>query len=80
MPNPSRGPTQLSFAIPSTDRVTLRLFNVRGALVATLFDAMARGQQVYRVPFRTEDIASGVYFQRLESGTTHLTRKLVVLR
>ena len=79
-PNPSRGPTQLSFAIPSTDHVTLRLFNVRGALVATLFDAMVRGQQVYRVPFRTQDIASGVYFQRLETGTTRLTRKLVVLR
>lgn len=79
-PNPSRRSMQLAFAVPQTGPVALRLFNVHGAVVATLFDAVAQGQRVYQFPFETGVLASGVYFQRLDANGMHLTKKLIVLR
>jgi glucose/arabinose dehydrogenase/PKD repeat protein len=79
-PNPFRASAQLSFAIPRTGRVTLRLFNARGALAATPYDAIAQGQRVYQVPIHVDGLASGVYFQRLEANGVQLSKKLVILR
>ena len=71
---------RLAFAVPRTGPVTLRLYNVQGAVVATLFDAVADGQRVYKFPFRADALAGGVYFERLEANGMHVTKKLVVLR
>jgi glucose/arabinose dehydrogenase len=79
-PNPSSVSMRLAFAVPRTGPVTLRLFNVHGAVVATLFHAVAEGQRVYKFPFHTGALAGGVYFERLEANGMHLTKKLVVLR
>jgi hypothetical protein len=79
-PNPFRASTRLAFAVPQTGRATLRLYNVQGAVVATLFDAVADGQKVYELPFRAGDLAAGVYFEHFEAAGVRLTRKLVLLR
>ncbi len=79
-PNPSRTATRIGFALAKTGHATLRLFNVQGGAVATLFDAMADGQRVYQIPFRVDALASGVYFERLDASGMQLTKKLVVLR
>jgi len=71
---------RLAFAVPQTGPVSLRLFNVHGAVVATLFDAVAQGQRTYQFPFQTGALASGVYFQRLEASGMQITKKIVVLR
>ncbi len=79
-PNPMRTSSQVGFAVPRSGHVTLRLFDVRGALVATLFDAVADGQRRYEFPFQPRNLAGGVYFEQLETAGTRLTKKLVVLR
>lgn len=79
-PNPSRGATRIGFAVAKTGHVTLRLFNVQGVAVATLFDAVAEGQRIYQIPFRVDALASGVYFERLDANGKRLANKLVVLR
>ena len=79
-PNPTHSMTRIAFAVPQAGRVTLRLFNVRGAAVATLFDAVADGQRIYQIPFRVDRLAGGVYFERMEARGMQLTKKLVVLR
>jgi glucose/arabinose dehydrogenase/PKD repeat protein len=79
-PNPAHATTRFRFALPATARATLRLYDVRGSLVATIFDGIAEGQRTYDLPFNAQSLAGGVYFERLESASVRLTRKLVVLR
>jgi len=79
-PNPFRSDTRVAFAVPKTGHATLRLYDVRGALVATLFDAVAGGLRRYEIPLHARNLAAGIYFQVLEAAGTRLARKLVVLR
>ena len=79
VPNPVTNATRVGFALPRTGHATLRVYNVHGALVATLFDGVAEGQHVYEIPFRRDRLPGGVYFQRLEAAHTRLNRKLVLL-
>jgi hypothetical protein len=79
-PNPVHGASTLGFALPADGHVTLRVFNVQGALVATVFDGMARGQRRYRLVFDANALAAGVYFQKLTAPGIDLSRKLVIVR
>ena len=65
--------------------VTLRVYDVTGRLVKVLVDENAMAGGPYRATWRGRDernheVASGVYFYRLEAGPFTETRKLVLLR
>jgi hypothetical protein len=78
-PNPFNPSTRISYAVPQTGLVTLKVFNLLGMEVATLFS----GDQVagtHEVTFNASQLSSGVYFYRLEAGKTTLTRKMVLLK
>lgn len=79
VPNPVADATRVGFELPRTGHATLRVYNVHGALVTTLFDGVAEGQRVYEIPFRRSGLAGGVYFQQLDAAGTRLNRKLVLL-
>ena len=79
-PNPVHSASTLGFALPADGHVTLRIFDVRGALVATVYDGMARGQRRYRLAFDATALAAGVYFQKLTAPGINLSHKLVVVR
>lgn len=79
-PNPFHTATQAAFAVPKTGRATLRLYDVQGKLVRTLFDGIAAGQRRYEFPFHAGTLAAGVYFEVLEAAGTRLVTKLVMLR
>lgn len=68
----------------SRERVELSIYDVRGARVRTLFQRLlGTGDYESRWDGRDDrgvDVASGVYFYRLQVGTRALTRKLVVVR
>jgi PKD repeat protein len=79
-PNPLRRGSKIAFAVPGTARATLRLYGVRGTLVATMFDGVATGQRRYEVPLPDRGLASGVYFAVLESAATRVSNKVIILR
>jgi hypothetical protein len=79
-PNPLRDAGTLEFALPSDGHASLRIFNVHGAVVATVFDGMAVGQRRYRLPFDASALANGVYFQKLTAPGVQLSRKLIIVR
>ncbi|MGH7680701.1 MAG: PQQ-dependent sugar dehydrogenase [Candidatus Eiseniibacteriota bacterium] len=79
-PNPLRGSSTLEFALPADGPASLRIFNVQGAVVATVFDGPAVGQRRYRLTFDASKLAAGVYFQQLTAPGVHLSRKLVIVR
>jgi hypothetical protein len=77
-PNPFNPSTSISFSIPTDQFVTLKVYNILGAEVATLVNgAMATGN--HSVTFDASKFSSGIYFYRLEVGGQMLTRKMVLV-
>jgi hypothetical protein len=78
-PNPVRGQASVRFSLDRAGEASVRVYDVTGRLVATLFDADAAPQQ-YDVAFDTAALASGVYVVQLRSEDRVQTQKMVVLR
>jgi hypothetical protein len=78
-PNPFNSATTIQFTIPSTEFVTLRIYNLAGQEIGTLVNKeLPRGN--YSVKWNTRDLASGVYFYRLRAGEFLETRKLILTK
>jgi hypothetical protein len=80
-PNPFRGVTQLRFAVPREMRLSLSVYDRAGRKVTSLFSGLAQpGVRVAAWNGRDDQgrrVGQGVYFWRLESETTTLTRKAI---
>lgn len=78
-PNPFNPSTTLSFSIPGTQEVSLRVFNILGQHVATLAEGIyARG--AYSVRFTADDMPSGVYITVLHSAGSTLAQKMMLMK
>jgi hypothetical protein len=79
-PNPFNPSTAINFDLAKTARVSLKVYNVLGQLVATLVDGV-REPGSFRVSFHGDGLGSGVYFYRLatDAGFSE-TRKMVLLK
>ncbi len=83
-PNPVQSSTTIRFTLDRDTPTRLRIFNAEGRLVHTLLDArLSQGNYSLdwdRSNGAGEAVPPGVYFYRLETARTALTRKLVVVR
>jgi hypothetical protein len=84
VPNPFNPATIIRYELANPGRVSLKIYDVTGALVRVLEDG-ERGTGRYEVPWageneRGEHVASGVYFYRLVAPGHTLTRKMVLLK
>ena len=78
-PNPFNPSTTISFAVPKSGNVTLKIYNTLGEEVVTLADGyMEAGIQT--VNFNAKDLSSGLYIYRLTAGETTLTKKMLFLK
>ncbi|MBN1885248.1 MAG: T9SS type A sorting domain-containing protein [Candidatus Krumholzibacteriota bacterium] len=83
-PNPFNPATTIRFDLPRATHVRLRVYNVKGELVATLVNRrMTAGWK--EVSWNATDdmggaVSSGIYFCRLLAGGFAQTKKMVVLR
>ncbi len=74
-PNPFNPTTNIAFTVPSTGRATLKILNILGQEVATLFNGEAQAGIVNQVQFNATGLASGMYFSRLEqNGKAQMTK------
>jgi len=84
VPNPFNPWTTIPFGTERDGRVTLRVYDIRGALVRTLVDrTMPAGNHEARWDGRNEagaGAASGIYLYELTSGGRRLTRKMSLLQ
>jgi hypothetical protein len=78
-PNPFNAATTFAYTIPRTSRVSLRVFDLLGREVAVLVDEFVEAGTHYAT-FDGSALASGIYFARLYTGTTLLTKKLMLLK
>jgi hypothetical protein len=76
--NPFRGTALIQYSSSSESRVNLSIFDVRGALVAVLFDEHQE-PGAYRAKWSAEKQPSGVYFCRLRVDDFTKAVKIVKL-
>jgi hypothetical protein len=83
-PNPFNPETRISYGLPATSRVTLRVYNVVGELVKTLVDDVQAAGQHEVVWNSTNDnnekVASGIYFYRFTTPDYQKTVKMILLK
>lgn len=78
-PNPFNPSTKINFTIPLRDKVQLIVFNSLGEEVVTLVDAELNAGK-HEVHFNASNLASGIYFYRVKTGSFTSTRKLLLLK
>lgn len=78
-PNPFNPSTTISYRLPVNGLVTLKIYDILGRVVRTLVDRRETAGS-YSVNFNAAGLPSGVYFYRLEAGSYHDAKKLVLLK
>jgi hypothetical protein len=79
-PDPFNPSTTIQFTIPSNGRAVLKVFNVLGQEVATLFDGETTAGTNHQAQFNGSNLASGIYFSRLEFGGKMQVKKMLLLK
>lgn len=84
-PNPFNPSTTIVYSIPPTGKkavasrkTTLKVFNLLGEAVTTLVDKQQKPGN-YEIKFNPSDLASGVYFYRLQTGEHTASRKMALI-
>jgi hypothetical protein len=78
-PNPSNGTTQIDFYLAEyTSKVTLDLYNLAGVKVKSVLNhAFSSG--LHTVTLDLKDLATGIYFYRLESAAFSETKRMFIV-
>ena len=77
VPNPVRLGTSIRYAVPAATNVSLKLYNVTGALAKTVSNGQVKAGR-YTVSLLAKGLARGVYILKLQSDAGNLTRKVVI--
>ncbi|MCU7497123.1 MAG: S8 family serine peptidase [Ignavibacteria bacterium] len=78
-PNPFNPGTKIEYSIPEASEVSLKVYNILGREVATLFEGYkSRGN--YTVEFKSGALPSGIYIYRLRAGSYTATKKMTILK
>ena len=78
-PNPFNPATRINYSIPVSGLVSLKVFNILGSEVATLYSGQRQAGD-YSITFDAGGLPSGVYFYRLQSSTFSETKKLILMK
>jgi hypothetical protein len=75
-PNPMSDYTTVRFKLPLDEHASLKLYDMSGRVMASLFNEDARGKRVYDLRLNGSRLASGIYFLVLktDSGQSFNTR------
>jgi hypothetical protein len=78
-PNPFNPSTEITFTLTKSANVKLNVYNLLGKKVAELVNGK-REAGFNKVTFNAKNLASGVYFYKLEAGNTTLAKKMMLLK
>jgi tetratricopeptide (TPR) repeat protein len=79
-PNPFNPVTKISYDIPKNSMVKLIIYDILGREVKRLVNNEFKQPGRYIVEFNGTNLASGVYFYRLESGDFIQAKKMVLVK
>jgi hypothetical protein len=78
-PNPFNPSTVISYQLPVSSEITLKVFDVLGNEIATLVDEYKPAGK-YEVEFSAAALPSGVYFYQLRASDYTAVKKMILLK
>lgn len=78
-PNPFNPVTKISYALPKTGLVSLKVFDILGKEVSSLVNEV-KSAGYYTIDFNASNLTSGVYFYKLESDGLSEIRKMMLIK
>jgi len=78
-PNPFNPSTVISYSIPISSNVTLRVYDVLGKLITTLVNENQEAGS-YTVYFDAGELSNGMYFYKVQSGNFVAINKMLLLK
>ena len=79
-PNPFNPSTTFGFDLPKTTEVKLKIYNITGQKVATVFSGVLNAGHYTFIWQAPENLASGVYFYKLETEEFTTVKKMSFLK
>lgn len=79
-PNPFNPTTNIRFSLPTSEVVTLKIYDITGREVATLINGERRAAGVYQLTYDASNLASGTYLYRLQAGSFVDTKKMTLIK
>lgn len=80
VPNPFDNNTSLEFSSPVDAKVTVEIYNVAGAKIATLFNDHVRAHDKKSVMFEAQHLPNGMYIYVLTANDKSYYHKLLLVR
>ncbi len=78
-PNPFNPTTVISYRLPVTGNVTLKIYDMLGREVATLVDGELNHGE-YSVAYQADHLSSGIYFYRLNAGEFTQVKRMILVK
>ncbi|NMB81045.1 MAG: T9SS type A sorting domain-containing protein [Ignavibacteria bacterium] len=78
-PNPFNPTTTISFSVPNSQFVMLKVYDILGREISTLVNEEKQPGN-YEVKFDGNNLASGIYYYQIRAGQFVDTKKLVLLK
>ncbi len=83
-PNPFNPSTTISYSIPNTSFVTLKIYDILGREVKTLISS-EQNSGLYNIQWNGDNnygskVSSGIYLYRIEAGDFIVTKKMLLLK
>lgn len=79
-PNPFNPTTTIRFSVQQLEQASVKVFDITGREVATLFNDVAAPGQVYNVQFNATGLASGIYFYVLQTPNVREVKKMSLIK
>ncbi len=78
-PNPSNPKSKIGYELPVQMKISIKVYDVTGREVAALVDKM-QDAGYYTVEFDGSNLASGVYFYRMNAGNFSDIKKIILIK
>ncbi len=78
-PNPFNSSTTITYSLPVQADVNIEVFNISGRLVNTLLHTK-KSAGTYITRWDAGESSSGIYFIRMDAGSYHYVRKVVLIK
>lgn len=78
-PNPFNPSTQIRYSIAEAGLVSVKVFDVLGREVAELVN-QNQNAGTYTVDFNAQNLSTGVYIYKIQSGSFQATKKMVLIK
>jgi hypothetical protein len=79
-PNPFNPSTTIQYSLPESGDVTMRIYNLLGQEVKTVFDNASQSAGTHSVVFSASELPSGIYFYSFRVNNFVQVKKMILMK